>query len=1181
MKDQYKTKKQLIEELEVLRNQLVKPKKTKANRKRAEEALRGNEETFRALAENANDGIFVAVGKGVQAYANKRASEITGYSVAELLKSSIKDLAHPDELKEIMERYRKRLAGEPVPPQYETVIIRKDGKSLPIELTAAKTVWQGQPAGLVIIRDIAERKHVEVALKESEQRFRAIFEGAIDGILLADIETKKFHAANKIICEMLGYSLKEIKNLGVVDIHPKEALPFAMEQFDKLVRGEITKTTELPVKRKDDSVFYAEISTVLLKVDAGTYLMGTFRDITERKRVEEALRESEKKYRAVVDISPDGIAIASKGRHVFANQSLARIFGVSDPDKLLGKPIMDYIHPDYRKIVRERIESQTKRGVLAPLIEEKMMRADGTVIHTEVAAAPLEYQGEQAVLAIIRDITERKQAEEVLRESQERFKIAAQSASDLIWDWDIPTGRLQWFGAIDELLGYAPGKFPRTIEAWEKVIHPDDHDRVMAALDHHLKEQAPYNEEYRVRLKDGAYRYWTDRGTVLRDSEGNPLKMVGACTDITERKQAGTALRESEERFRKLVETMKVGLASIDEKGVLTYVNEYFSKMLGYTIDEMIGRSTLDFYYDEESRKTQEEIFAKRRAGLRDPTPYEVTWRKKDGQKVYSILSPTPIFDANGRYTGSFAIHTDITERKRAEEALRESEERFRLAFENANTGVCLVDLEGNLTKVNDKMCEIFGYTKEELERMTVNDIAHPEDMDKSPMFIQRTLRGETDRGTFEKRYLHKKGHVVTCQVSSSLVRNADGSPLCFISHVHDITERKRAEEESEVLREQFRQSQKMEAIGRLAGGIAHDFNNLLTIIKGYSQLSLIELKEDSPLRKNIEHIHGATDRAANLVRQLLAFSRRQILEMKVLDLNAILTNLDNMLRRVIGEDIELITVLAEDLGRVKTDPGWIEQAIMNLVVNSRDAMASGGKLTIETGNADLDEAYTCSHVGVEPGRYVMLSVSDTGVGITPEVMERLFEPFFSTKEKDKGTGLGLSTVYGIVKQSDGDIWVYSEPGKGATFKIYLPRVDEPLEERREKVLGDELLRGSETILLVEDEENVRKLALRVLERQGYKVLSARDGNDALLICEQHKGRIHLILTDVVMPGMSGHELAKRLKSLHPEIKVLYMSGYTDDTIVLHGVLVEGVNYIQKPFTVDALTKKIREVLEQ
>jgi signal transduction histidine kinase/CheY-like chemotaxis protein len=396
-----------------------------------------------------------------------------------------------------------------------------------------------------------------------------------------------------------------------------------------------------------------------------------------------------------------------------------------------------------------------------------------------------------------------------------------------------------------------------------------------------------------------------------------------------------------------------------------------------------------------------------------------------------------------------------------------------------------------------------------------------------------------------------------------------------------DVTDRKRAEEESEALREQLRQSQKMEAIGRLAGGIAHDFNNLLTIIKGYSQLSLIELKEDSPLKGSIEQIDKATDRAADLVRQLLAFSRRQILEMRVLDLNTTLANLHNMLRRLIGEDIELTMVLAEDLGRVKTDLGWIEQAIMNLVVNAKDAMPKGGKLTIETANVELDEAYARAHVAVTSGRYVMIAVSDTGAGMTPEVRERLFEPFFSTKEKDKGTGLGLSTVYGIVKQSGGNIWVYSEPGKGSTFKIYLPRVDEPLEQPREKLLGDELLRGSETILLVEDEEEVRKLAVRVLERQGYKVLSARDGDEALLVCERHKDPIHLMLTDVVMPGMSGHEVAKRSEPSHPEMKVLYMSGYTDNAIVMHGVLVQGVNYIQKPFTVNGLTKKVREVLEQ
>jgi CheY-like chemotaxis protein len=303
-------------------------------------------------------------------------------------------------------------------------------------------------------------------------------------------------------------------------------------------------------------------------------------------------------------------------------------------------------------------------------------------------------------------------------------------------------------------------------------------------------------------------------------------------------------------------------------------------------------------------------------------------------------------------------------------------------------------------------------------------------------------------------------------------------------------------------------------------------------------------------------------------------------MEMKVLDLNATLRDMDKMLRRVIGEDIKLVTHLAEDLGRTKTDPGQIEQVIMNLVVNARDAMPEGGRLTIETANVELDEAYVRGHVGVKPGRYLMLSVSDTGAGMTQEVKERVFEPFFTTKVTGKGTGLGLSTVYGIVKQSGGNIWVYGEPEKGAAFKIYLPRVDEPTEVFKEKLVKD-LPRGSETVLLVEDEEEVRKLAAQILQRQGYKVLEAPQEGDALLICEQHQTPVHLMLTDVVMPGMSGHQLAERLKSLQPEMKVLYMSGYTDNTIIQHGVLVEGVNYISKPFTVDALARKVREVLDQ
>jgi two-component system cell cycle sensor histidine kinase/response regulator CckA len=439
---------------------------------------------------------------------------------------------------------------------------------------------------------------------------------------------------------------------------------------------------------------------------------------------------------------------------------------------------------------------------------------------------------------------------------------------------------------------------------------------------------------------------------------------------------------------------------------------------------------------------------------------------------------------------------------------------------------------------------------------------------------------GEPIKG-FGWEVVAKDGTKLFGEVSVSLIKDSKGKPVGFRGIARDITERRRAEEEKATLQEELRQSQKMEAIGGLAGGIAHDFNNLLTVISGNCQLSLLELQGGDPLKGNIEEIKAAADRATSLTRQLLAFSRRQVLDMKVLNLNAILRDLEKMLCRVIGEDVELVTSLDDDLGMVKTDPGGIEQVIMNLAVNARDAMPSGGKLIIKTSNAELDEPYARSHVAIKPGLYVKLCVVDTGVGITPEVREHIFEPFFTTKKKGKGTGLGLSTVYGIVKQSGGDIWVDSEPGLGTTFHIYLPRVDEPFEEMRKKVTREELPGGGETILVVEDEEDVRSLAVRILEKQGYKVLEASCGNDALVLSKERKEPIHMVLTDVVMPGMSGRQLADQLIHLHPKMKVLYMSGYTDNAVFHHGVLEEGVNYIHKPFTIDGLMKKMREVLDK
>ena len=392
--------------------------------------------------------------------------------------------------------------------------------------------------------------------------------------------------------------------------------------------------------------------------------------------------------------------------------------------------------------------------------------------------------------------------------------------------------------------------------------------------------------------------------------------------------------------------------------------------------------------------------------------------------------------------------------------------------------------------------------------------------------------------------------------------------------------ERKLADEDRTRLEEQLRQAQKMEAIGRLAGGIAHDFNNLLMAIYGYSEIVLNSLGANAPARKSVEQIMKAGERAATLTRQLLAFSRRQVLELRVLDLNAVVTNFEAMLKPLIGEDIHLVTVLQPRLGLVKADPGQIEQVILNLTVNARDAMPEGGKLTIETANVELDEAYASRHVSVQPGPYVMLALSDTGCGMDAETQARIFEPFFTTKEPGKGTGLGMSTVYGIVKQSGGNIWIYSEPGKGTTIKTYLPRVEGVAEGSEPAHPRSSVLRGSETILLVEDEEMVRSLTREILESHGYAVCEARDSTEALSICHTHSGSIHLLVTDVVMPGLSGRELAARLGTIHPETKVLYMSGYTDDAVVRHGVLNSGLAFLQKPFSANVFLRKVREVLD-
>ncbi|MHB1013263.1 MAG: ATP-binding protein [Desulfobacteria bacterium] len=511
-----------------------------------------------------------------------------------------------------------------------------------------------------------------------------------------------------------------------------------------------------------------------------------------------------------------------------------------------------------------------------------------------------------------------------------------------------------------------------------------------------------------------------------------------------------------------------------------------------------------------------------------------------------------------------------------ANRELNLSESRFRVQFEHAPDAIVVYDVTRNVfVDANANAERLFGCSRQDLLASGPERFYSPSQPDGLPVAesvakrIGRTLAGESM--VFERAVHNAEGKDLLCEVRLARLPFTDRT-MILASYI-DITERKKLEE-------QLRQSQKMESVGRLAGGIAHDFNNLLTVITGYSELLLSQLGEKSPLCKEVEEIKGAGERAASLTRQLLAFSRRQVLQPKVLVLNEVVSNIEKMLRRLIGENVELRTVLGTGPWSVKADPGQIEQILVNLVVNARDAMPGGGKLTIETDNVFLDEEYSRGHPPVRPGQYVMLAISDTGVGMDEKTMSRIFEPFFTTKGLGKGTGLGLSTVYGIVKQSGGYIWVYSEPGKGSTFKVYFPRTEDRQEDLQKVVLSVEDLRGEKTVLIVEDEESIRNLACTVLGEYGYSVLPAQDGEDALRVAGEYAGEISLLLTDVVMPRMGGRELYDRIRQRHPEIKVLYMSGYTDDAIIHHGVLEEGTAFLQKPYSPVSLAQKVKEVLE-
>ncbi len=731
----------------------------------------------------------------------------------------------------------------------------------------------------------------------------------------------------------------------------------------------------------------------------------------------------------------------------------------------------------------------------------------------------------------------------------------------------------------------------------EEIIGKNDYD----LFSDELANKHQNNDKYVLETGNSIQiieEYKTEEGTKwfekvvtpVRDKQGNITSILGIFWDITERITTEEEIAKLQALLGVAIQQSAVGIIIADAPDVnILIANDAAREMLGETNSPLTNitlQSLANKFetYHSEGTPFKPEDWPLSQAVLQGKSSNNVSViiHRADGEKRWLLANAAPIRKSDGGIIAGIVVFSDVTEIKRIEEELTKSKEQLETAQSIAHIGSWNSNLITKDLAWSNETHHIFGVDKSHFDgkQSSFYSLIHPDDLDKVKKSAETAIL-KLQPYSIEHRIIRPDGEERWVYEQAELIKDSNNNAIQLVGTVQDITEAKKAEQEKELLEAQLRQAQKMEAIGQLAGGIAHDFNNLLMAIKGYGSLLHNALDQGSPLREDTEEILKAAERATTLTRQLLAFSRKQVLQPKQLDLNNMVEDMKKMLQRLIGESVELVTHPESSIGKIMADPGQIEQIIMNLAINAKDAMPKGGRLNIETSNVDLDKEYCDMHISVKSGSYVMIAISDNGSGIPKDIIEHIFDPFFTTKAMGKGTGLGLSTVYGIVKQSNGNIWVYSEPDKGTTFKIYFPRILEEIESQIESKPKTKKQSGDETILLVEDEEIVRKIVYRFLKNNGYNTLIANNGPEAIQISEDYTEKIHLLLTDVIMPKMNGIELYNIMKSIKPDIKNLYMSGYTDNEIVHYGILDPGINFIQKPVSEEKLLQKIREILDE
>ncbi|MFC1628657.1 PAS domain S-box protein [Gemmatimonadota bacterium] len=1101
---------------------------------------------------------------------NKNHETWTGYTAEEMKGMHVLDWFEGDEKQTVTQHLEEIFTKGST--RVEANLTNKDGSTTPYDFIGSLVDIDQHQYFIGMGVDVTERVAAREALQENEERYRSLFELAGDAIFL--MRGDRIVECNPKTLEMFGCRREDILGKSPVDFSP-EFQPDGIRTSEKA--GDIIGRTlmgetilfEHQHCRLDRTPFDTEITISRIELEKEDILLAFVRDVTKRKEFETQLKSSEEKYRSIFNSFQDVYYHTDKdGRVVIASPSVRDQLGY-DPEEIVGRPATDfYAEP----ADRDRMLVELEKAGRVRDFDVKFVKKDGEI--TDVALSAQAILGDDGEIAgvegVLRDVSDRKRAEENIK----RLSDVVEQAEAPIFLTD-PEGVIEYinpaFSAITGFTGDdAIGKTPRILNSG---LMPQQYYKNVWST---IESGAPISAVVTNKRKNGDIWYYDQTIVPLKDENGLITHFVSTGKDITADREAQESLRQSEEKYREVIENAGEGIF-VAQDGVIKYLNPFALDFIGYPEEELHSRPFLEFIHPDDQEIVLNR-YVERLAGgdVPDITTYRII---VSGGVEKWVEASTVLITWEGE-PATLNFVSDITDQKFAREELQRSEASLSRAQTIAHLGNWEWDISTGGLWWSDEVYRIFGLEPQEFEATydAFLERIHPDDREFVSTAVERAVseHGEYD---IEHRVTRPDGTERIVNEIGEVEYDEAGEPLNMIGTVLDITERKLTEQELRDKEEQLLQAQKLEAIGHLAGGVAHDFNNMLGVIVGYSDIALMELEDADPLKKNFLRIRDAADRATGLTRQLLAFSRKQTIQARNIDLNDTISNLEKMLGRLIGEHIDIKIELESGPCLIHSDPVQIDQVLMNLAVNARDAMPDGGELTIETSSVTVDQDSAANLDGLAAGQYQLLTVSDTGHGMDELTRSQIFDPFFTTKEVGKGTGLGLATVYGIVRQSNGAIDVHSEPGQGTSFMIYIPVTEESATTEAVPDEKIELESSGERILLVEDQDDFRDLTHRILKMYGYKVLVARSAGEAFLMCEQQEEPIQLMLTDVVMPQMSGPKLAERVADIQPGMKVLYMSGYTYDIMDQHGLKPEDIDLIEKPFSPVELAQKIREVL--